>query len=206
MTPRQTVSFDRMGMPPSSGRDEANMTIALEHIETTVRGYIERYPSEGAALAPILETLAKGFDFTSRRRFPAHVTAGIVLLDAQDRVLQIKHGVLGGWLTPGGHCEPEDKSLVGAALRELAEECGVGAEDVERVGGEEALPVHISVHGIPANDARSEPMHHHFDFRYAFRIQPGAAVHLNHEASDLRWTPYAEVAAADLGDHPLPRD
>ncbi|HET9172388.1 MAG TPA: hypothetical protein VFN97_23375, partial [Actinospica sp.] len=75
------------------------MTIALEHIETTVRGYIDRYPSEGSALAPVLETLAKGFDFTSRRRYPAHVTAGIVLLDAEDRVLQIKHGVLGGWLT-----------------------------------------------------------------------------------------------------------
>ena len=101
------------------------MTIALEHIGTAVRGYIDRYPSEGAALAPVLETLAKGFDFTSRRRFPAHVTAGIVLLDDEDRVLQIKHSVLGAWLTPGGHCEPDDKSLAGAALRELSEECGV---------------------------------------------------------------------------------
>ncbi|HWG25517.1 NUDIX hydrolase [Actinospica sp.] len=195
-----------MGMPASSSRDEATMTIALEHIETTVRGYIDRYPSEGAALAAILETLAKGFDFTSRRRYPAHVTAGIVLVDEQDRVLQIKHGVLGRWLTPGGHCEPEDKSLAGAALRELAEECGVGAEDVERIGGDEALPVHIGVHGIPANDARSEPMHHHFDFRYAFRMLPGATVRLGHEASDLRWTPYAELAAADLADHELPKD
>ena len=181
------------------------MTIALEHIGTAVRGYIERYPSEGAALAPVLETLAKGFDFTSRRRFPAHVTAGIVLLDDEDRVLQIKHSVLGAWLTPGGHCEPEDKSLVGAALRELSEECGFGAEDVERIGGEDALPVHISVHSIPANHARAEPLHHHFDFRYAFRLPAGVDVKLNHEATDLRWTPYAEVAAADLGDHPLPR-
>lgn len=182
------------------------MTIALEHIGGTVRAYIDQYPSEGSALAPILETLAKGFDFTSRRRFPAHVTAGIVLLDERDHVLQIKHSVLGDWLTPGGHCEPEDKSLVGAALRELTEECGVGADDVERIGGQDALPVHIDVHGIPANDSRAEPMHHHFDFRYAFRLLPGAAVRLNHEASDLRWTPYAELAAADLGDHPLPRE
>ena len=181
------------------------MTIALEHIDTAVRGYLDQYPSEGNALEPILETLAKGFDFTSRRRFPAHVTAGIVLLDDKNRVLQIKHNVLGRWLTPGGHCEPEDKSLVGAALRELVEECGVGAEDVERIGGDDSLPVHISVHGIPANDAQSEPMHHHFDFRYAYRALPGLMVRLNHEASDLRWTPYAEVAAADLGDHPLPR-
>lgn len=180
------------------------MTIALEQIGTAVRGYLERYPSEGPALAPILDTLAKGFDFTSRRRFPAHVTAGVVLLDEKDRVLQIKHGVLGTWLTPGGHCEPEDKSLAGAALRELAEECGVNPEDVERIGGEDALPVHIGVHSIPANDARNEPLHHHFDFRFAFRALPGFAVRLNHEASDLRWIPYAEVALAHLGDHPLP--
>ena len=180
------------------------MTIALEHIGTAVRGYIDRYPSEGAALAPVLETLGKGFDFTSRRRFPAHVTAGIVLLDDEDRVLQIKHSVLGAWLTPGGHCEPDDKSLAGAALRELSEECGVGPENVERIGGEDALPVHISVHSIPANDSRDEPMHHHFDFRYAYRSLPGLAVRLNHEASDLRWVPYAEVAALDLADHELP--
>jgi 8-oxo-dGTP pyrophosphatase MutT (NUDIX family) len=181
------------------------MTIALEQIDTAVRGYLDQYPSEGTALAPILETLAKGFDFTSRRRFPAHVTAGIVLLDDKNRVLQIKHNVLGRWLTPGGHCEPEDKSLVGAALRELVEECGVGAQDVERIGGDDSLPVHIAVHGIPANDARREPMHHHFDFRYAYRALPGLVVRLNHEASDLRWAPYAEVALADLADHPLPR-
>jgi 8-oxo-dGTP pyrophosphatase MutT (NUDIX family) len=193
-------------MPASKSRDEATMTIALEHIGTAVRGYIDQYPSESSALTPILDTLAKGFDFTSRRRFPAHVTAGIVLLDEQDYVLQIKHSVLGAWLTPGGHCEPDDKSLVGAALRELSEECGVGAQDVERIGGEDALPVHISVHSIPANDARAEPMHHHFDFRFAFRLLPGTTVRLNHEASDLRWTPYAELALTDLGDHPLPKE
>ena len=81
----------------------------------------------------------------------------------------------------------------------------VGPEDVERVGGQDSLPVHISVHSIPANDARAEPMHHHFDFRFAFRLLPGTAVRLNHEASDLRWMPYAELAAADFGDHPLPK-
>jgi 8-oxo-dGTP pyrophosphatase MutT (NUDIX family) len=180
------------------------MTIALEHIGAAVRGYLDLYPSEGSALAPVLETLAKGFDFTSRRRFPAHATAGAVLVDGQDRVLQIKHGVLGAWLLPGGHCEPEDKSLAGAALRELIEECGVQPECLERIGGEDSLPVHVSVHSIPANDARAEPLHHHFDFRYAFRALPGLVVRLNQEAGDLRWTPYAEFAPLELGDHPLP--
>lgn len=180
------------------------MTIALEQIETTVRGYLERYPSEGSALAPILDTLAKGFDFTSRRRFPAHVTAGVVLLDEQERVLQIRHSMLGRWFTPGGHCEPDDKSLVGAALREFVQKCGVRPEDVERIGGEDSLPVHIGVRSIPADDSRKEPMHHHFDFRYAYRALPGLTVRLSSEAADLRWAPYAEVAAVDLADHVLP--
>lgn len=180
------------------------MTIALEQIGAAVRGYLERYPSEGSGLTPILDTLGKGFDFTSRRRFPAHVTVGIVLLDEEDRVLQIKHSALGKWLTPGGHCEPDDKSLVGAALRELAEECGVRAEDVERIGGDDSLPVHISVHGIPADDVRNEPMHHHFDFRFAYRALPGLSVQLNNEASDLRWTPYTQLAPLELADHALP--
>ncbi|WP_051451337.1 NUDIX hydrolase [Actinospica robiniae] len=180
------------------------MTIALEQIGNTVRGYLDRYPSESTILVPVLDTLAKGFDFTSRRRFPAHVTAGIVLLDDQDRVLQVKHTVLGRWLTPGGHCEPEDKSLVGAALRELAEECGVGVEDLEPVGGEEALPLHIAVHTIPAHEGRREPLHHHFDFRFAYRTLPGLAVTLNDESTQLRWLPYAELAAIDFADHDLP--
>ncbi len=180
------------------------MTIALEQIGTTVRSYLDRYPSESGVLVPVLDTLAKGFDFTSRRRFPAHVTAGIVLLDEQNRVLQIKHTVLGRWLTPGGHCEPEDKSLVGAALRELAEECGVGAEGIEPVGGEDALPLHIAVHTIPAHEGRNEPLHYHFDFRFAYRALPGLSVTLNGESSELRWLPYTELAPLDFADHDLP--
>jgi len=163
------------------------MAIPLEKITATVDAYLVRHPEDQGALAPLIEALAKGFDFTSRRRYPAHITAGVVLLDTSGRVLQIHHRGLGRWLNPGGHCEPEDKSLTATALRELAEECGILADDIEQIGGEDALPIHIDVHPIPAGDVHAEPAHRHFDFRYAFRVGAKAPQVGGRESLAYRW-------------------
>jgi 8-oxo-dGTP pyrophosphatase MutT (NUDIX family) len=176
------------------------MAIHLEKITATVDAYLSQHAEEKQALAPLLDALAKGFDFTSRRRYPAHITAGVVLLDAESRVLQIHHRGLGRWLNPGGHCEPEDKSLPGAALRELAEECGIGAEDIEQLGGEDALPIHIDVHPIPASDVRAEPAHRHFDFRYAFRTRAKSTEVTGREAVAYRWQALGELNDTILAD------
>jgi 8-oxo-dGTP pyrophosphatase MutT (NUDIX family) len=179
------------------------MAIHLEKITATVDAYLLLYPEERQALDPLLAALAKGFDFTSRRRYPAHITAGVVLLDGQGRMLQIHHRGLGRWLGPGGHCEPEDKSLSGTALRELVEECGIAADDIEQVGGEEALPIHIDVHPIPASDVKAEPAHRHFDFRFAFRTGAVVPEVTGRDAAMHRWQPIAQLAdralAARLG-------
>jgi 8-oxo-dGTP pyrophosphatase MutT (NUDIX family) len=174
------------------------MPIHLEKISNTVTAYLARYPDEAAALEPLTEALGKGFDFTSRRRFPAHITAGVVLLDAERRVLQIHHRALGCWLNPGGHCEPGDKSLVGTALRELAEECGIGAEDIEPLNigrltaadaEPEPLPIRVEIQPIPHVASRAEPAHRHFDFRYAYRLLAPVPVRISHEAGAHRWQP-----------------
>ncbi|MGH3415970.1 MAG: NUDIX hydrolase [Actinocrinis sp.] len=181
------------------------MAIHLEKITTIVDGYLAVHPEDRDALAPLIEALGKGFDFTSRRRYPAHITAGVVLLDGEGRMLQIHHRRLGRWLNPGGHVEPEDKSLTGTALRELAEECGIRAEDIEPIGGEgdDALPVHIDVHPIPASDVHAEPAHRHFDFRFAFRGAGGTTPEVDDRDSVCRWQPVREsgdaVLAARLG-------
>jgi 8-oxo-dGTP pyrophosphatase MutT (NUDIX family) len=150
------------------------MAIHLEKITSTVDAYLLLHPEERESLTPLLAALGKGFDFTSRRRYPAHITAGVVLVDGEGRLLQVHHRGVGRWVSPGGHCEPDDKSLTATALRELAEECGIAADEIEAIGGDESLPIHIDVHPIPASDVKAEPAHRHFDFRFAFRT--GAVV------------------------------
>jgi hypothetical protein len=61
------------------------------------------------------------------------------------------------------------------------------------------LPLAIDAHEIPANPARDEPAHWHFDFRYAFRLvgDDTEAIALQVEEVDgYRWVPLAE---AELG-------
>ena len=52
-----------------------------------------------------------------------HVTAGALLLRGTE-ILLVEHRAYGIVLQPGGHLEPADVTLSGAAERELAEETG----------------------------------------------------------------------------------
>jgi 8-oxo-dGTP pyrophosphatase MutT (NUDIX family) len=174
------------------------MAIQLEKISGVVRGYLVLHPEEEQALAPLVDAVGRGFDFTSRRRYPAHVTAGAALLDGAGRLLQIHHRALGQWLPPGGHSEPDDKSLVATALRELEEETGVGIGDVEQLGAED-VPVRIGVFSIPADDLRGEPAHRHYDFLFAFRATAPVEVRIGSEAFAYRWRELREVDEHDLG-------
>ncbi|MDH2393828.1 NUDIX domain-containing protein [Streptomyces sp. HNM0663] len=153
------------------------MPITPEHIRETVTGYTSAHPEEKPALSIVLQRLDDGDDLTSRKTFPLHVTAGAVLANENGDVLFIRHNALGKYLTPGGHLEPEDVNLTGAALRELTEETGIRASVTPLLPG----PVHIDVHDIPANDAKGEPAHQHADVRYLFGTKGPVDVTLQHE-------------------------
>lgn len=167
------------------------MPISAQHISETVAAYLAAHPQDAAALAPLTTVLDSGRDLTSRKEFGGHATASAVLLGQDRRVLLVHHRALDRWLCPGGHLEPSDSDFAGAAARELAEETGVGAGDIEPAG---STPLHIDVHPIPANDAKQEPEHHHFDFRMLFRTTRQSELTLQQEeVLGAAWRPVGEI-------------
>ncbi len=121
---------------------------------------------------------------------PGHFTASAFVLspDRSDLVL-IHHKKLGIWVQPGGHVEPSDADLIGAARREVLEE--VGLADLEALASAAgSLLFDVDIHQIPARKA--DPAHEHFDVRFAFIAKTRELVR-SEEVSDLRWVPLSEV-------------
>ncbi|MER7789377.1 NUDIX hydrolase [Streptomyces sp. NPDC097640] len=121
-----------------------------------------------------------------------HITASALVIDpSQERVLLTLHRKLKMWLQMGGHCEPEDATLAGAALREATEESGI--EGLTLLPGG---PVRLDRHRTPCA--------WHLDVQYAALAPRGAVAAISEESLDLRWFGYDEVAGvADESVHRL---
>ncbi|MGW0531692.1 NUDIX hydrolase [Streptomyces sp. NPDC003032] len=117
-----------------------------------------------------------------------HVTASALVVDpSRGRVLLTLHKKLRMWLQMGGHCEPGDTSLAGAALREATEESGVPGLTLVPGG-----PVRLDRHPIPG------PCTWHLDVQYAALAPEDAVEAISDESLDLRWFAYDQVA--DVAD------
>ncbi len=118
---------------------------------------------------------------------PGHLTASAVVRNQDTgRVLLVHHPKLRRWLQPGGHVEPEDRSLLDSARRETFEE--VGPVPVESRG-----LMDVDVHPIPAFG--SEPEHLHHDIRYLFDfVGPEPPLAGSHQS---RWVGWDELAGLD---------
>lgn len=111
---------------------------------------------------------------------PGHFTASAFILSPEgDALLLIHHSKLLRWLQPGGHCAPEDTSLLATARREVEEEVGLSALPL----GHDGI-FDIDVHEIPAR--KQDPAHQHFDVRYLMRAPAHTAV-AGSDATAARW-------------------
>ncbi|HEX5566509.1 MAG TPA: NUDIX hydrolase [Streptomyces sp.] len=111
-----------------------------------------------------------------------HITASALVVDPhRGRVLLTLHRKLRMWLQTGGHCEPGDTTLAGAALREATEESGIAGLVLLTDG-----PVRLDKHMTPCA--------WHLDVQYAVLAPEGVPEVVGEESLELRWFAYDEVA------------
>lgn len=118
---------------------------------------------------------------------PGQLTASawVVAADTQ-RVLLVHHAKSGNWFQPGGHIEDSDETLLGAAIREVEEECGFTPTFVQP-----PRLFDVDMHGINAH--KGEPDHVHFDCRYLFFISSESALTLSEESNAVKWVTLEEA-------------
>jgi 8-oxo-dGTP pyrophosphatase MutT (NUDIX family) len=133
-----------------------------------------------------LEHLDERADGVRRSCFPAHVTAGaLVLSHDRDHVLLNLHAKARRWFHFGGHLEDSDVTLAGAALREATEESGLSGLVVE------AAPLHLSRHTVEFCDPRGTV--DHLDVRFLALLGSDVEPVVSDESLDVRWWPVEDL-------------
>jgi len=129
-----------------------------------------------------LDHLAAQPDGMTRECLPDHLTAGtIVLTPEADAVLLNHHLKADGWFAFGGHCEPDDVTLAGVALREAQEESGLTELDFDPV------PLNLDEHAVEFCSPGTTV--HHLDVRFVATAPRDASHQVSEESLDVRWWP-----------------
>lgn len=141
--------------------------------------------SEEADLARkrTLELLATGPAAMTRAHRPGHVTASALIVDADRRVLLCLHGRMNMWMQLGGHCEPTDQTLAGAALREAVEESGIHTLTLD------PDPIDVDIHEVRCSPAPGQPAgpSFHYDVRFMLHCAANTREQVSPESKALSW-------------------
>lgn len=129
-----------------------------------------------------------------RECHPDHITASTLVV-SNDRLLVLLtlHRRYEIWAQFGGHCEPYDATLAGAALREASEESGI--DDLRLLGAD---PVQLSTYEVACGPISPS---HHLDVRFVAVAPAGATPTLSGESLDHQW--FARKALPPQVDRPL---
>ncbi|MFL6163871.1 MAG: coenzyme F420-0:L-glutamate ligase [Jatrophihabitantaceae bacterium] len=187
-----TAEAMALGQAGAASIDAAPESAALHADVLATLGSMPLDPADGSGQAAVREgfygLLAARPDATRRGCVPGHITASVLLFDAAgDRVLLTLHPRVGAWVQVGGHLEPEDASLLAAALREATEESGIPGIVLDPV------PVELDVH--PITCSLGVPTRH-YDVRFVGSAPAGAEPVRSDESDDLRWFGFDELPAA----------
>lgn len=134
-----------------------------------------------------LRHLAEHADGMWRSCRPEHVTASALVVDARGKkTLLTLHKTVGRWLQLGGHCEPGDTTLAGAALREATEESGLTGLTVS------PQPLQLSRHLLEAGGCAGA---YHLDVQFLVTATTNAQYVVSDESDDLAWYPLGALPA-----------
>lgn len=163
-----------------------------------LRGWTTSTEAQESLRAAYVAHLEAHPDGMTRACFPDHITAGTLVLSAElDRVLLNLHRKARRWFHFGGHCEPDDVTLAGAALREATEESGLSGLVLT------GRPVHLDLHEVGFCDPRGTVRH--LDVRYAALAPATAAPVTSAESVDVRWWPLTGLPDLEPEMHDLIR-
>lgn len=142
-------------------------------------------PAQDSMRHAVLAFLAARDDACLRSCVPGHLTGSALVLDHSGRrTLLTLHPRFGRWLQLGGHCEPDDQSIVAAALREATEESGIDGLTID--------PKPAALHVHPVTCSLGVPTRH-LDVQFVVRAPEGAEIARSDESLDLRWWPLDEL-------------
>jgi len=147
-----------------------------------LQDWVAPSPAQDSLRQEYVEHLRGHADGLQRSCHPDHITASTLVLDATGgSALLTLHAKAGQWFQLGGHTEPGDMTLAGAALREATEESGIPGLALHPV------PVQLDAHVVPFCGGR--PGTRHLDVRFLAVAPPDARAAISEESADLRWWP-----------------